>query len=82
MSGHETRLLKASRVRMRGRPVRVGARGGGEKADDHRADSPDLEFEKDGEGRISCLVVHCTCGESIRVNCQYTGGEPDEITQA
>ena len=85
MSTHESRqsrLVKARGVRRSERPVRIG--DGAEEARDELEpdEGPSVRAEKDGDGRVTALVVTCSCGETIRGNCHYSGDEDHETAQA
>jgi hypothetical protein len=58
---------------------------GTETAERERAhqggESPDLRVEKDAEGIVSSLIIHCPCGETIHVNCLYRGEKGNETVQ-
>ena len=32
---------------------------------------PEVDFTRTGDGAIEWIVVHCTCGQEIRLRCEY-----------
>ncbi|AWM37377.1 hypothetical protein [Gemmata obscuriglobus] len=58
-------VVRAARVRVTGEPVRIGApapTGGGHE--------PTVRVVREGD-LIQALEVTCTCGERIRIRCEY-----------
>jgi len=84
MSTHEnrpTRLVKADRVRRSAEPVPIGSDGEDRTDATPSTDGPSVRAEKDENGRVVAVLVTCSCGETIRVNCHYSGDEDHETAQ-
>ena len=78
MSEHETRLVKNDKVRVAARSVAVSPQKKDGEDSQNSSQDPAMDVEKADDGRVTALVIRCTCGEVIRVRCRYSGGESDE----
>lgn len=58
-------VVRAARVRVTGEPVRIGA-----PAPTSAAHEPAVRIVRDGDV-IQALEVTCSCGERIRIRCEY-----------
>ena len=85
MSTHESRqgrLVKAGRVRRSEKSVRIGESTAEPSDDPDPDDGPEVRTEKGPDGRIAVIAVTCSCGETIRVKCHYSGDEDHDTAQA
>lgn len=81
MSNKQSGVLKNRRVRMSSKTIGIGTEIGGREKKRKGSERPQLRVEKDAEGIVSSIIIHCPCGETIRVNCLYRGENGNETVQ-
>ena len=64
-AGAGSPVVRAARVRVGGEPVRIGA-----PAPQGASPEPTVRIVREGDV-IQALEVTCSCGERIRIRCEY-----------
>ena len=80
------RILKREQLVLRGEPVSVpvgspASRPPGRKVEGQRPE-PELEVVRAPDGSVAAIVVQCTCGRRITLECDYlldSGGDNETM---